>query len=578
MLLGKNKRKSSGPVSAVRRRAALVMLPLAAALAAPVQAEQAPPAPAALEQPAAPAAQADAAVLEELKGLVFVSAMTDVQAAGVSATGVDATRVPLLDNAEFAALAAPYLGQRLTLGALQGLVDKIVVFCREHDRPVVDVMVPEQDVTAGTVQIVVLEGRLGTVSTVGNRWFKSDFLIGQIRLKPGEPVSAKTLNEDLAWLNRNPFRHVDAVFVQGSRPGTTDIQLQVRERYPLRVYGSYQNSGNAIIGKDIYSVGANWGNVFDTDQQAGYQYDRSGKADTLEAHHLNYSLPLPWRHVVSLSASHVTTESNLFNAFGLGGRSTRVGARYGMPLPSPRASVEHGVQLGVDYKRSNNNLEFFGTQIFDDSTDIVQLVAQYDGAAQDGYGVNSWYGKLVMSPGGLTGDNSDETFAATRAGATARYNYLQLGYARQTRLPKDYSWSLKADAQFADSRLLASEQFGVGGQSSVRGFEEREANGDSGVLLSNELRTPSLRLPSGGWFAERSELQLLAFLDVGLAATHDARNGEADRRELAGTGVGLRYRLGNNATVQADYGWQLAGEDIDPADDTRLHMNILLSY
>lgn len=53
-----------------------------------------------------------------------------------------------------------------------------------------------------------------------------------------------------------------------------------------------------------------------------------------------------------------------------------MGARYWLPLPSPLASVEHGVQLGVDFKRSNNNLEFFGTHIFDDSTDIVPLVAQ----------------------------------------------------------------------------------------------------------------------------------------------------------------------------------------------------------
>jgi hypothetical protein len=43
----------------------------------------------------------------------------------------------------------------------------------------------------------------------------------------------------------------------------------------------------------------------------------------------------------------------------------------------------------------------------------------------------------VHSPGDLIGsDNMDAAFSASRAGATANYNYWQLGFQRVTRLPQ----------------------------------------------------------------------------------------------------------------------------------------------
>lgn len=518
-------------------------------------------------------------VLTALQGLVFLASPDQVRAGGVAAAGLDVSAVPVLDTPEFRELAGRYLGAELRLGDLQRLVEEVVVFCREHDRPVVDVLVPEQDVTAGAVQVVVIEGRLGTVSSVNNRWFSSGFLTGSIRLQGGQPVSARTLQEDLDWLNRNPFRQVDAVFVPGAEPGTTDVQLQVQERFPVRVYAGYENSGNRFIGKDLWSVGFNWGNVFDTDHQAGYQYDRSGRDGALTAHHLSYTAPLPQRHILSLSASFIETDSDLFGAFGLTGRSTRVGARYWLPLP--RASSEtlaHGIQGGVDYKRTNNNLDFFGTEIFDDTADIVQFVAQYAGSMPDNGGLNSWYADLVLSPGGITGDNENENFDAIRAGAKAAYGYVRAGYERLTRLPRGYTWVFTGDLQHASARLLASEQMGIGGSGSVRGFEEREASGDHGVIVSNELRSPGYRPGGEHWFLRNSELQGLVFVDWGMARTQDRRAGEPGSESLAGIGLGLRYRLGNYLVAQADYGWQMAGKDIDREDDSRAHVRILASY
>lgn len=555
--------------------------PAASATSSPAPAGAEAPTPQASHAPSAAAgtaagAKSDKLVLDNLHGLVFVSGTKAVQSGGVARKGVDVRDVNVLKGKAFARIADTYLGHPLHLSDLNRLVRQTVAYCRAHDRPVVDVFVPEQDVTSGTVQIVVMEGRLGNVKVVNNRWFDADEIKRDIRLQPGEKISAKELEQDLAWINQNPFRKVDAVFVQGDRPGITNVQLDVKERYPLRPYVSYNNSGNPAIGRNMLNVGLNWGNVFDTDQRAGYQYERTGKHGALAAHRLSYTVPLRRRDVLSFSAGYVETDSKLFDVFGVSGRSASFSARYSMPL-GRQGRLTQKIQTGFDFRRTNNNLEFFGDQVFDNSSDIVQFVADYSGLLPEPRGSNSWYATLVSSPGGIDSGNRDARFEAMRPGATADYNYVNLGYQRLMRLPGNVTWSATANMQWSDSRLLASQQMGLGGRGSVRGFEPRAVNGDNGLFVSNEIRSPSLRLPwrAGGTIGR---VQLLAFLDYGKVGVVDPLPSETSNSVLSSTGLGLRYSFSNHVQLEADYGWQHQGRSLDPQTDGRTDFNLTFSY
>lgn len=562
--------------------------PVAARAAGSADSAASSPSRAAADAQAAPAQKAsssaagkaegapDKLVLGNLRGLVFVGGTKAVRSGGIAAQGVDVTGVHVLKGKAFASIAGKYLGQPLRLSDLKRLVRQTVAFCRAHDRPVVDVFVPEQDVTSGTVQIVVMEGRLGQIKVVNNRWFDADEIKKDIRLQPGEKIDAKELEQDLAWINQNPFRQVDAVFVQGDRPGITDVQLDVKERYPLRPYLSYNNSGNPAIGRDMLNVGLNWGNVFDTDQRAGYQYERAGRHGGLAAHRLSYTVPLSWRDVLSFSASYVETDSKLFDVFGVNGRSAAFSARYSMPLRTS-GRLTQKIQTGFDFRRTNNNLEFFGDRVFDNSSDIVQFVADYSGLLPEPGGSNSWYATLVASPGGLDGGNKDARFDAMRPGATAKYTYANLGYQRLMKLPGNITWSATANMQWSDGRLLASQQMGLGGRGSVRGFEPRLVNGDNGLFVSNEIRSPVFRLSrrNGGTIGN---VQLLAFLDYGKVGVVDPLPSEAGSSVLSSTGIGLRYSFSNHVQLEADYGWQHQGRDLDPQADGRTDFNLTMSY
>ncbi len=51
---------------------------------------------------------------------------------------------------------------------------------------------------------------------------------------------------------------------------------------------------------------------------------------------------------------------------------------------------------------------------------------------------------------------------------------------------------VRGDIQLADGSLLPSEQFGLGGQETVRGYRQDALLTDNGTLLSTELRIPIL--------------------------------------------------------------------------------------
>ena len=85
-------------------------------------------------------------------------------------------------------------------------------FYLEKGLPFVEVVVPEQPVSSGYIQILVTESRLGEIKTEGNQHFSDRSLISHISCEPGEKIHLPSLLNDLDWLNRNPFRRSEAVF------------------------------------------------------------------------------------------------------------------------------------------------------------------------------------------------------------------------------------------------------------------------------------------------------------------------------------------------------------------------------
>ncbi len=508
--------------------------------------------PEALPQTPAPEVSRDKGeevLLKNLLGLVFVSSPDKVIPKGLTQQGIV---VDGYHEQEFFQQMNMYLGKPLTMNGLNEILKKVVLYFRATDRPVVDVYAPEQDISGGTVQIVVLEGRLGKVKTEGNRWFSDHLFTDRIRVKPGEVVYGKNLLEDLDWINNNPFRQTDLVFTRGSKPGETDIILRTQDSFPVRVFTGYEDSGTELTGKERLLAGFNWGNVFGADHQLNYQFTCNSDINKFSAHSVSYQAPLPWRHTLTIFGSFDESKPDI-EGFNSKGESTELLGRYSIPLQAI-GGYTHNTQVSVDFKSTDNSLDFSNIPVFDKKTQVFQFILGYNGMLPDARGSTSFTGNLFYSPGNLTSYNKDAYFNDLTSGAKAKYTYVQINAERLTKLPADFTWDLKANVQFASGILLGTEKMGFGGYNTVRGYDERVVNGDGGYLLVNELRTPVIQLNRiANSQHQFGTLQLLAFYDLGYATNHDTE----DNTALSSVGLGLRYVFSTNISARFDYGWQL---------------------
>ena len=76
-------------------------------------------------------------------------------------------------------------------------------------------------------------------------------------------------------------------------------------------------------------------------------------------------------------------------------------ARYRVPLPA-RGTLTRELTAGVDFKRSNNNLSFGGSQVFAQENDVVQATLAFSVNRPDKYGTMAGSLTLALSPGGLS--------------------------------------------------------------------------------------------------------------------------------------------------------------------------------
>jgi len=113
---------------------------------------------------------------------------------------------------------------------------------------------------------------------------------------------------------------------------------------------------------------------------------------------------------------------------------------------------------------------------------------------------------------------------------------------------------VRADVQLANEALVPLEQFGIGGQQTVRGYRQDFLLTDNGVLLSAEVRLPILRVRNLDGL-----LQVAPFFDIGMG--WNASSEDPDPNALIGLGAGLQWRQGDRLTARIDFGIPLVSVD-----------------
>lgn len=521
--------------------------------------------------------EGDKVLVDALVGVRFVPSQDQVRRT-LDIEGVQTEQVPPLDTAEFRAGIEPHLGRPITWNLIGDMVRQTILHYRGLDRPVVDVIVPEQDITNGVVQLLVIEGMVGEIGVTGNAHFTDEQIRGKVRLEPGDPIFADRLISDVNYINSNPFRFVRPVLSPGEEVGTTDVQLQTEDRRPWRVYYGFEDTGNSLTRRERHLFGFNCGNFLGREHEIGYQFASEPNFSDIHVHSAYWRIPLPNRDKLSFFGYYAD-----FDAFDDGlvaevGTSWQISARYIHRMDNI-GSYSQQLTGGFDFKRTNTNFTSGGVTVYDGVVDTTQFTLEYAGAMPDSMGETSFTWAGFWSPCGISSRADGSDYEAARTGADPAYAYTRLDVQRVWDLPEGFTFVNILSGQLSTDRLLGTEQMGFGGFNSVRGYDLREVNADQGLVFTLELRTPEYRLFQ---LEEDPNLdgmvQLLGFWDYGMACNRGNVAGEDKHSELQGIGFGVNTRLGEYINVRFSYGWRLAEPGTDRHDIGRCHLGILVAY
>jgi hemolysin activation/secretion protein len=528
-------------------------------------------------------------ITKQLRALVFLQPDNVANSTKSDRTGitVDPGLDPLDD--QFRKEMVKYLDHPLITSQIASISQEVARAYRRADRPLVDAIPIEQDVSDGIIKFAVVEFKAGELNVTGNRWFSTSAIKSAFRTKPNQQIKSSIIAEDLAIINENPFRSVEAIYSRSQQPEKTDITLNVYDKRPVRVYAGIDDAGVPSLGVNRVFTGISFGDLFQAGHQFTYQFLSSTNflsddnqnltpprpGPRLAVHTLSYVMPLLNRDRIDFSALYATSNPRIVAPFTQRGINGQISVRYVHRL---RRTESFGQELrfGYDFKRSNNNLTFGGVNVSANYTEIHQLVTEYAATLTDPKGSTSATLIGVLSPGGIDQANSQASFEKVRPGARSRYSYTQLQIERNFRLGSGGALIIRGTGQIASGPLLPSEQLGLGGANSVRGFDTFAALGDEGWIFGTELRFPTINIAKIGTNSVR--IQPLIFIDAG--HTYSKRMIDPIHSDvgLASTGIGIRFNLGPYLNANLDYAGQITDAPSGRPKAGRAHFSLVASW
>jgi hemolysin activation/secretion protein len=254
--------------------------------------------------------------------------------------------------------------------------------------------------------------------------------------------------------------------------------------------------------------------------------------------------------VAGYSDVNAGTTSTPSGPLAFSGRGYIVGGRYNWHLDH-HAGYDHKLIFGLDYRYYDNacSVGAFGAAGCGAAAatySILPASATYAGTWTLPSARAGFYGTVAANLGGFSkGSTSD--LQQARLNADVHYWVARAGF--DERVAGGLAGEGAPDAQYTDEVLVPAEQFGIGGQSSVRGFLEREVASDKGHSGTLELYTPELAPMVGlkDW-----NLRMLGFYDFGRIARVNPLPGEQLREGIASAGLGLRLALQKAFSLRFD--------------------------
>lgn len=457
----------------------------------------------------------------------------------------------LLPQADLDAVLESFKGERTVDELRQAAMAVQESYARAGYGAVV-AFVPQQSPANGVVTLRVVEGKLAQVAVTGQQQFSEDNVRASLpALETGTTPNLKRIDAQIQIANENPSKKVQVLLQPGQRSGEAQARVSVTERPVQQGLVALDNTGNSNTGRLRASLGWQHANVAGRDHVLSAQFmfspDEPRSVRVLSA---AYRVPFyAQQMVVDAYAAWSDVDGGVTATVAGDLQFTGEGRLFGVRAGRYLARMgewDQRVSLGLDQRDYRNSCEIAGLPPgacgpAGESVSVQPLWAEYtvQRSLPLPFGASvSLHHNLQL--GG--GHADDERFEAVRPGAKPRYTSVRL--AAFGALPVGESWQLqgRANVQLTDDALVPSEQFGIGGAATVRGYSERELAGDRGASASLELVGPDLAEDLG----MAGSLRLSAFADAG--AVHNRLDTPCrdtrSRCSIASMGAGARLTAG----------------------------------
>jgi hemolysin activation/secretion protein len=451
-----------------------------------------------------------------------------------------------ISSEELAAVTAPFTKKPISFAELFQARAAVTDLYLKRGYITSGALIPPQQLQGGVVKIQVIEGGLEAINVRGTQRLNPEYVRSRLRIATDKPLNRDRLLEALQLLQLNPLiQNISAELAAGTEPGANLLDVQVTEAKTFNVQIGLDNNRAPSVGTFRRRVQINQANLFGLGDGLNLGYSNTDGSNSID---LGYTLPINPRNG-TLRFSYGITKSNVveppFDRIDIRSNSNY----YELSLRQPLLQTpSQELALGLTATRQETD------------TSVLEIPFPLSAGADD-------RGRTRISALRFfqewTKRTSREVIAA-RSQFSVGLDVLNATINKEAPDSRFFSWRgqaqwvrllapetlllLRADVQLADRALVPLEQFGLGGQESVRGYRQDILLQDNGALASAEVRIPIVRIPQ--WNAL---LQVAPFLDFGSAWTSSG-NQNPDPNILVSTGVGLQLQLGDRLSVRLDYG------------------------
>ena len=476
-----------------------------------------------------------------------------------------------LSAADVEKIVAPFLGTARTLSQIESAARALEDEVRSRGYAFHRVYVPAQKPANGVIKLQAMAFTLGKIDITGNEYFtRENIERGLPSLVVGQAPQVERLGRDVSASNANPAKQVAVTFREASTPGKIDAVVRVQDVKPLSFYATVtanEYGGGGGPHNPIWRVGGilQHGNMFDLDHVMTLSYTTDpNRSSSVGLYGAYYQIPI---YGMGTTLSGFYTKSDVKSGlvaqgtgtFNISGSGRFQGLRLTQALDRWK-NLQHSIAVSYEDRLFVNSTTFNGIPILPDVGSHT-LGAQYAFRTELlGTDVSGTVDYVANIGGGAA--NTDAAYLAN--GGVRKWDAWRFAVSASYPLS---SWSLAArlKGQYAKKILIAGEQFGLGGASTVCGFPDRVVTGDTGLSYSLEATGPAFT----SW-----EIRPAVFTDGGRVYAR----GTGRTENLASVGVGLR--MGSPVyQLAVDIAQVINPATVSPSNHpVRLNMNLTYRF